>query len=92
MLLSVHGNKKQPLSWTIPSQTLKEVVKVKLNFTEAVLFPGCVPSFERTDVWLLPSVLTLIFVKVNANKAWVTQNISILGNNCVYLIKYLPHN
>lgn len=40
MLLSVHGNKKQPLSLTIPSQTLKEVVKVKLNFTEAVLFLG----------------------------------------------------
>ena len=58
--LRVHGNKKRLPSWTVPSETVEKVVKYILNIAEeqALLLPGRVPGFQRTDVRLLPSVLT----------------------------------
>ena len=58
--LRVHGNKKRLPSWTVPSETVEKVVKYILNIAEeqALLLPGRVPGFKRTDVRLLPSVLT----------------------------------
>ena len=58
--LRVHGNKKRPPSWTVPSQAVEQVVKFILNVAEeqALLLPGRVPGFKRTDIRLLPSALT----------------------------------
>ena len=58
--LRVHGNKRRPPSWTVPSQAVEQVVKFILNVAEeqALLLPGRVPGFKRTDVRLLPSALT----------------------------------
>ena len=58
--LRVHGNKKRLPSWTVPSETVEKVVKYILNLAEeqALLLPGRVPGFQRTDVRLLPSVPT----------------------------------
>ena len=58
--LRVHGNKKRLPSWIVPSETVEKVVKYILNIAEeqALLLPGRVPGFKRTDVRLLPSVLT----------------------------------
>ena len=58
LLLCIHGNKKRPPSWT--SQTVEQVVEFILNVAEeqAILLPRRVLGFKRTDVYLLPSVLT----------------------------------
>ena len=58
--LHVHGNQKWPPSWTVPSQTVKQVMKFILNVAEeqALLLPRHAPGFKRTDVHLLPSALT----------------------------------
>ena len=56
----IHDHKKRPPSWTVPSQAVEQVVKFILNVAEeqALLLPGRVPGFKRTDVRLLPSALT----------------------------------
>ena len=58
--LRIHGNKKRPSSWTVPSQAVEQVVKFILNVAEeqVLILPGRVPGFKRTDVRLLPSALT----------------------------------
>ena len=55
-----NGNKKRLPSSVFSSETIKRVVKFILNTAEeqALLLPGRVPGFKRTDVRLLPSVLT----------------------------------
>ena len=60
LTLRVHGNKKRLPSSAFSSETIERVVKFILNVAEeqALLLPGRVPGFKRTDVRLLPSVLT----------------------------------
>ena len=77
--------------------TVKQVVKFILNVAEeqALLLPGRVPSFKRTDVRLLPSALTkhclwmtytgICTSQGQQGEVWVTRNFAISGNNCVHL-------
>ena len=60
LTLRVHGNKKRLPSSAFSSETIERVVKFILNVAEeqALLLPGRVPGFKRTDIHLLPSVLT----------------------------------
>ena len=60
LTLRVHGNKKRLPSSAFSSETIERVVKFILNVAkeQALLLPGRVPGFKRTDVRLLPSVLT----------------------------------
>ena len=60
LTLRIHGNKKRLPSSAFSSETIERVVKFILNVAEeqALLLPGRVPGFKRTDVRLLPSVLT----------------------------------
>ena len=94
--LRVHGNKKRPPSWTVPSQTVKQVVKFIPNVTEeqALLLPGRVSGFKRTDVRLLPSALTKhrlwmtytgICTKSRSTKCGLLEILRFSGNNCVHL-------
>ena len=60
LALRTHGNSKRLPSSSSPAETVEQVIKFINNVAEeqALLLPGRVPSFKRTDVKLLPSNLT----------------------------------
>ena len=99
--LRVHGNQKQPPSWTVPSRTVKQVVKFILNVAEeqALLLPGRVPGFKRTDIRLLPSAHTkhglwkqlcplILIMHPATDLCWTCQK----NNNLIQKSANLPEN
>ena len=74
--MRVHGNNKRlPTSTSLP-ETIENVVKFIRNVAEeqALLLPGRVPGFKRTDVKLLPSTLT-------KHSLWKTYQ-DLCNNDC----------
>ena len=59
----VHGNNKQLPTSTSSPETIENVIKFIRNVAEeqALLLPGLVPGFKRTDVKLLQGVKFLFF-------------------------------
>lgn len=57
LTLRVHGNKGRLPRNTCTFEAISKVSKFISNFAEehALVLPGCVPGFKRTDVRLLPS-------------------------------------
>ena len=90
--LRVHGNKKRPPSWTVPSQIAEQVVRFILNVAEkqALLLPRRVPGFKRTDVHLLPSALTKHRLWMTYTGICTSQGQQSVGYSkfcCVFLIR-----
>ena len=78
----VHGNNKQLPTSTSSPETIENVVKFIRNVAEeqALLLPGPVPGFKRTDVKLLPSTLT-------KHSLWKTYQ-DLCNNDCRISVGY----
>lgn len=78
----VHGNNKRLPTSTSSPETIENVVKFIRNVAEeqALLLPGRVPGFKRTDVKLLPSTLT-------KHSLWKTYQ-DLCNNDCSISVGY----
>lgn len=76
LTLRIHGNKHRLPSSTCSPDTTKDAVRFIMNMAEehALVLPGRVPGYHRTDVKLLPSTMSKYSVWEQYKTACVAAN------------------